>query len=135
MAQVRGKDTQPEVRVRKLAHAMGLRFRLHRRDLQGTPDLVFVKNRVAIFVHGCFWHQHFGCRRASIPQTRKGFWLAKLKRNVERDTQASLELRRAGWRVEVIWECETKDASHIQNRLQRIFRSSPPKKRAPERRA
>jgi DNA mismatch endonuclease, patch repair protein len=135
MAQVRGKDTQPEIRVRKVAHAMGLRFRLHRRDLKGTPDLVFVKYRVAIFVHGCFWHQHPHCGRASMPKSRSDFWRKKLKRNVERDARARWELEKAGWRVETIWECETKDGILIKNRLKRIFRSSLPKQCNRERRS
>lgn len=129
MARVRGKNTGPELRVRSAAHAMGLRFRLHRRDLKGTPDLVFPKYNVAIFVHGCFWHQHRGCKRASMPQNREGFWRAKLRKNVERDIETRSQLRSAGWRVETIWECETKDPSTIRKHLERIFFSTPKAKR------
>lgn len=135
MARVRGKDTKPEVRVRKVAHAMGLRFRLHRRDLKGAPDLVFAKYRTAIFVHGCFWHQHPGCKRASMPHSRKGFWRSKLTRNSERDIEVGVELRRAGWRVEIIWECETKDVDKIRSRLEGIFRVSRARKPKRERRS
>jgi DNA mismatch endonuclease (patch repair protein) len=121
MARVRAKDTQPEKRVRSIAHILGLRFRLHRRDLKGTPDLLFPKHNIAMFVHGCFWHQHLGCKRASIPQTRQDFWLPKLARNVQRDKETAAQLRLDGWRVEVIWECETKDAVRLEQRLSRIF--------------
>jgi DNA mismatch endonuclease (patch repair protein) len=129
MARVRGKDTKPEKRVRTSAHAMGLRFRLHRRGLKGTPDLVFPKYKVAMFVHGCFWHQHPGCKRASMPQNRENFWRAKLARNVERDTEAGLQLRSEGWRVEIIWECETKDTMQLSKRLEKVFGSSGAKRR------
>jgi DNA mismatch endonuclease (patch repair protein) len=131
MAQVRGKDTKPEMRVRTTVHGMGLRFRLHRRGLKGTPDLVFPKYKVAIFVHGCFWHQHPGCKRASMPQNREDFWRAKLARNVERDTEAELQLRSEGWRVEIIWECETKDAMQIRKRVEKIFGRSRTKRQKP----
>lgn len=131
MARVRGKDTQPEMRVRKTAHGMGLRFRLHRRDLKGTPDLVFPKYGVVLFVHGCFWHQHPGCKRASMPHNREDFWRAKLARNVERDMKAGLQLRSEGWRVEIIWECETRDTMQIRERLEKIFTRSREKRRKP----
>lgn len=103
---------------------MGLRFRLHRRDLKGTPDLVFPKHKMAIFIHGCFWHQHHNCKRASIPQTRQEFWSRKLARNVQRDEESVAQLRSQGWRVEVIWECETKDPIQLQRRLSRMFSAS-----------
>jgi DNA mismatch endonuclease (patch repair protein) len=108
MAAVRSKDTAPELRVRKVAHRMGLRFRLHRRDLPGSPDIVLPKHRLVVFVHGCFWHQHDGCNRAKLPKTRVGFWHAKLKKNVERDARHSDALVRSGWRVLVIWECSLR---------------------------
>ena len=102
--------------MRRAAFAMGLRFRLHRRDLPGTPDVVFPKYKVVILVHGCFWHQHEGCRRATIPKTRAEFWKKKLHGNVERDaTVAALEAQ--GWRVEIIWECETRNAELLRRRL------------------
>ncbi|MGX7894425.1 very short patch repair endonuclease [Tsuneonella sp. HG222] len=105
MARVRSKDTSPELALRRALHAAGLRYRLHAR-LPGSPDIVFGKARLAVFVHGCFWHSHDGCKRARIPSTRQDYWIPKLKRNVERD-QASIEaLIGLGWRVIVAWECE-----------------------------
>lgn len=121
MARVRSKDTGPELTVRRAAHSLGYRYRLHRRDLPGTPDLVFQAARIAVFVHGCFWHQHAGCGRASIPQTRSEFWRAKLVRNTERDLAAASELKQRGWTVEVIWECETKDLELLANRLNSLL--------------
>ena len=121
MSHVRGKDTQPERRVRAIAHELGLRFRLHRRDLKGTPDLVFPKHKVALFVHGCFWHQHPGCKRATMPHSRNEFWRTKLARNMERDNQAVLQLKSEGWQVEIIWECETKSVDQLKTRLSKIF--------------
>ena len=113
MAKIKGKDTGPELRVRKAAHALGLRFRLHRSDLPGKPDLVFPKFRLALFVHGCFWHQHAGCRRASMPKSRTDYWEAKLRRNVERDALNASALKLMGWRSVVIWECETQDTKNL----------------------
>lgn len=121
MARIRGKNTQPEKRVRTIAHLMGLRFRLHRKELKGTPDLVFPRHKVAIFVHGCFWHQHPNCPRSSLPQTRRDFWTKKLSGNVQRDAQAIRWLRSNGWHVAVIWECETKDAEGLERKLAGIF--------------
>ena len=118
MSRVGAKNTTPEVRVRKAAHGLGLRFRLHRKDLPGTPDLVFPGRRVALFVHGCFWHRHSGCPKASNPGTRADYWAKKFRSNVERDIRVKSELEASGWRVVVIWECETKDA----NGLMRILR-------------
>jgi len=112
MSRIRSKDTKPEIAVRKAAHALGLRFRLHRRDLPGTPDLVFPGRRTALFVHGCFWHRH-GCARASTPSSNAGYWAAKFERNVERDASNAAELRKLGWRCVRVWECETKDASRL----------------------
>ncbi|WP_025310947.1 very short patch repair endonuclease [Roseicyclus elongatus] len=106
MASVRGRDTKPEMAVRRYLHARGLRFRLHRRDLPGRPDLVFPSRRVAVFVHGCFWHQRPGCRRAKLPRTRADFWRRKLEGNVERDAAALAELEAGGWTALVVWECE-----------------------------
>ena len=114
MAKVRGKDTGPELRVRTVAHRMGLRFRLHRRDLPGKPDLVFPKHRLAVFVHGCFWHRHEGCRRATMPSTRREFWEAKFAATVERDARQTAALENAGWRVLVLWECELKDDDSLR---------------------
>jgi DNA mismatch endonuclease (patch repair protein) len=113
MARIKGRDTGPELRVRKVAHALGLRFRLNRTDLPGKPDIVFPKFRIAVFVHGCFWHQHAGCRRASTPKSNTDYWDAKLRRNVERDAHTLLALTRQGWRMVVIWECETNDSERL----------------------
>jgi DNA mismatch endonuclease (patch repair protein) len=117
MRSIRKRDTRPEMRVRSLAHALGYRFRLHRRDLPGSPDLVFPARRKAIFVHGCFWHQHVGCHLTRQPKTRPDYWPAKLARNVARDAQVRERLEQAGWQVMVVWECETKDAESLRHRL------------------
>jgi DNA mismatch endonuclease, patch repair protein len=106
MRRIRKADTTPERMVRRMAHALGFRFRLHRRDLPGTPDLVFPRLRKAILVHGCFWHQHPGCRLARMPKTRLEYWIPKLRRNQERDAVAAEALRMLGWDVLVLWECE-----------------------------
>jgi DNA mismatch endonuclease (patch repair protein) len=122
MSRVRSKNTSPEMRVRRLAHASGMRFRLHRPDLPGKPDLVFPRHRVALFVHGCFWHRHAGCAKASMPKSRMDFWEAKFERNVERDRQAERRLEALGWRVLVVWECETKSDDEIRELLSRVAR-------------
>ncbi len=110
MARVKGKDTKPELVVRRLLHSLGYRFRLHRRDLPGTPDIVFPSRRGVIEVRGCFWHRHPdpGCRNAVLPRTRTDWWIAKLDRNVMRDQLNDNTLQEAGWRVLVLWECEVR---------------------------
>lgn len=118
MARVGPKDTKPEMVVRRMLHAMGRRFRLHRRDLPGTPDIVLPAAKKAIFVHGCFWHRHPGCSKATTPKTRTDFWNDKFDRNVERDGRKERELRAAGWDVYTIWECETRDMTALNHRLQ-----------------
>ena len=101
---------------------MGLRFRLHRRDLPGTPDLVFPRYRVVVFVHGCFWHRHEGCRKSGMPKTHVEYWRRKFARNVERERQQVRKLTELGWSVYVVWECETKDAATVEKLLyQAIF--------------
>ena len=100
---------------------MGLRYRLYRRDLPGTPDLVFPKHHVVVFVHGCFWHHHPGCKKATTPKSRVGFWQSKFDRNVARDRRTVEKLGALGWRVAVIWECETKDAEALSRLLGEIF--------------
>ena len=107
MRNIKGKDTKPEMILRRALHARGLRFRLHRRDLPGCPDLVFPKYRVALFVHGCFWHRH-GCRYTTTPATRKDFWEQKFSDNVARDRKNLDKLQKAGWRVYIVWECQLK---------------------------
>jgi len=117
MARIKGKNTGPELRTRKASHAMGLRFRLHRADLPGRPDMVFPKWKTALLVHGCFWHQHQNCRRASKPKSQIDYWGNKLRRNVERDAAATHALEELGWRVVVIWECETHDPDRLRDIL------------------
>jgi DNA mismatch endonuclease, patch repair protein len=121
MAGIWTKHTEPELKVRCLAHRLGYRFRLHRKDLPGSPDIVFPCQQSVVFVHGCFWHRHAGCRKASIPATRPDFWAQKLGHNVARDAKVRRRLRRSGWRVLVIWECETKQAFKFQTKLSRFL--------------
>lgn len=106
MSHIRSKDTTPEINLRKYLFKQGFRFRLHVKNLPGHPDIVLPKYRSVIFVHGCFWHQHEGCRIAKMPKTRTEFWEEKFKRNVERDKENVKALQNAGWRVLVVWECE-----------------------------
>lgn len=121
MARVGSRNTTPELRVRKLAHRLGLRFRLHCKELPGTPDLVFPKFSIALFVHGCFWHHHLDCKKASLPKSRIEYWRAKFDRNVERDRVTTAALVALGWKVAVIWECQTKDAAELSRRLANLF--------------
>ena len=107
MALVKAKNTTPELAIRSMVHRMGYRFRLHRRDLPGCPDMVFPSRRKVIFVHGCFWHRHSGCPMARIPKTRVEFWTSKLEGNAARDAKHLEDLKAKGWRALVIWECET----------------------------
>lgn len=117
MRSIGQKDTKPELTVRRTVHRMGFRFRLHRRDLPGSPDLVLPRLRKAIFVHGCFWHQHAGCRSAARPKTRVEYWDAKFNRNTARDARALADLNALGWSVLVLWECELRDRAALQGRL------------------
>lgn len=121
MALVRGKDTRPEMAVRRMAHAMGYRFRLHRRDLPGCPDLVFARGRKVVFVHGCFWHRHPRCSNTRTPKTRMEFWTAKLDGNRKRDLANLRRLRLSGWRALVIWECQLRDAAALRERMKRFL--------------
>ena len=125
MRRIRKTDTKPELLVRRLAHALGFRFRLHRRDLPGTPDLAFLRLRKVIFVHGCFWHQHAGCRLARLPKSRPEYWLPKLRRNKERDEEACANLGELGWEVLVVWECETADPRTLGPALEAFLRQAP----------
>lgn len=117
MGKVRQKNTNPEIVVRRLLHRLGFRFRIHRNELPGTPDIVMPKYKLCIFVHGCFWHRHLGCRLATTPKTNAEFWREKFEKNVERDAAAHLALKNAGWRSEVIWECETRDQVALERKL------------------
>jgi DNA mismatch endonuclease, patch repair protein len=121
MAQIKGKNTGPELTVRRAAHAMGYRFRLHQRKLPGSPDLVFPKLKLALFVHGCFWHRHENCRYAYAPKTNVEFWVRKFENNVRRDKAAVEELEGRGLRVATIWECEAADAVALRKRLAAIL--------------
>jgi DNA mismatch endonuclease (patch repair protein) len=116
MRAIRSKDTQPELRVRSLVHRLGYRFRLHRKELPGRPDLVFSSRRKVIFVHGCYWHSH-SCTVAHIPKSNREYWLPKLKRNETRDRKNTEALEANGWRALVIWECEAHDERSLKKRL------------------
>ena len=124
MSNIRGRDTAPELAVRRIAHRMGLRFRLHRKELSGLPDLVFPKHRLAVFVPGCFWRHRQGCRFSHIPKSRTGYWVQKFEKNVDRDMRNEVALEVLGWRVLVIWECEVKD--EITRRLKATVYSGEP---------
>ena len=110
MRAIKGRNTKPELVVRRYLHAAGFRFRLHRKDLPGRPDIVLPKYRAVVFVHGCFWHRHPGCRYAVLPATRAAFWQEKLEGNVARDEKQITALQALGWRTFVIWECQAKNA-------------------------
>jgi len=117
MRRVKSRDTTPERQVRRLLWAQGVRYRLHRRDLPGKPDIVLTGRRLAIFVHGCFWHGHDCARGARVPKANRDYWLGKVGRNRARDVAARAALEAAGWRVEVIWECELKDRAALEARV------------------
>lgn len=121
MSHIKGKNTKPELAIRKILFSKGLRYRLHIKDLPGKPDIVFRSSRVAIFVNGCFWHQHKNCKDAFVPSSRKDYWLPKLERNVQRDSEAVASLGKMGWEVHVIWECFFKDSELIKKMAERIF--------------
>jgi len=120
MSRIRSKDTKPELIVRKTVHALGYRYRLHRSDLPGKPDLVFAGRKKAIFVHGCFWHSHT-CGRGFIPKTNVVFWETKLERNRERDREAVQRLEAMGWSCLVIWECETAELTVLSTRIRQFL--------------
>jgi DNA mismatch endonuclease (patch repair protein) len=117
MRRIRAKDTKPEMVVRRLLHSLGYRYRLHVRDLPGKPDVVFRKLKRAIFVHGCFWHQHGECREGRLPGTRPEYWVPKLARNVERDQRHAQLLGEAGWQVLTLWECQIGDLKALERTL------------------
>ena len=113
MSAIKGKNTKPEIIVRKALHALGYRFRLHRKELPGKPDIILPKHRIAIFVNGCFWHRHPGCKYASTPASNIDFWNAKFEENTARDNRNYAMLKELGWKVVVIWECETQSLSEL----------------------
>ena len=118
MSRIRAKDTKPELIIRSVLHRFGYRFRLHRKDLPGKPDIVMSKYKTVIFVHGCFWHRHENCREASRPKTNSEYWEAKINRNIERDNNNVTLLQKEGWNVIIIWECEiSKDDKKNHNLL------------------
>jgi DNA mismatch endonuclease (patch repair protein) len=121
MARVKGRDTGPEKIVRSLLHRMGYRFRLHQRDLPGNPDIVLTRHGKVIFVHGCFWHGHRRCSRASRPVTNTDFWNKKLERNIKRDSKTGRRLRSAGWSVMIIWQCQIRNTERLRSRLERFI--------------
>ncbi|MBN1515074.1 DNA mismatch endonuclease Vsr [Candidatus Sumerlaeota bacterium] len=120
MSRIRNANTKPEMTVRRLVHGMGYRYRLHARDLPGKPDLVFRSRKKVIFVHGCFWHQH-GCRQYRQPRTKRSFWEPKLAKNKVRDAAIKWELRKRGWGVMVIWECQVGKESVLRSRIKRFL--------------
>lgn len=121
MSKVKDRNTKPEQVVRGLLHRLGYRFRLHRADLPGKPDIVLPRHHKVILVHGCFWHGHPGCRRSARPTTNTQFWDHKIEGNIERDTRTLNALREAGWQVLTVWECETKDRQALEAMLERFM--------------
>lgn len=126
MGKIQAKDTKPELRVRRLTHRLGYRFRLHRRTLPGSPDLVFGPSKKVIFVHGCFWHRHDdpNCKLARLPKSRLEFWIPKLAANQARDERNYVELRKLGWGVLVIWECQTKSEANMERLITRFLENA-----------
>ena len=124
MAKICGAHTQPERRVRSVLHSLGLRFRLHQAALPGRPDIVLRRHGTVVFVHGCFWHRHAACRGATTPKTNRGFWQRKFRADVRRDAGNQRDLRAAGWRVVVVWECELARPKRLAARLRRLFGTS-----------
>jgi DNA mismatch endonuclease (patch repair protein) len=123
MSRIRGRNTGPEWMVRRLIHGMGYRYRLHRKDLPGKPDLVFPRARKAIFIHGCFWHRHPApaCKLARLPKSRLEFWLPKLESNRERDKMNEEKLKLSGWKILVVWECETGNIQEVKQKIRNFL--------------
>jgi DNA mismatch endonuclease (patch repair protein) len=121
MSRVRSSNTNPEIRVRQILHRFGYRFRLHRRDLPGTPDIVLPAYESVVLVHGCFWHRHEGCRDASMPKTRIRFWKTKFAENMTRDSRNFAALRALGWKVLIVWECELRNEGVLTEKLKRVL--------------
>jgi DNA mismatch endonuclease (patch repair protein) len=121
MRRVKSRDTTPELKVRQMLWSLGARYRLHRKDLPGSPDIVLPGRRLAVFVHGCFWHGHDCARGARVPKANREYWTAKVARNRARDARTQAALAEAGWRAETVWECELKDAEALRGRLARLL--------------
>jgi DNA mismatch endonuclease (patch repair protein) len=121
MGRVKGRDTKPENLVRSFIHKMGYRFRIHRKDLPGNPDIVLPRHKKVIFVHGCFWHGHKRCPRSKRPSTNEEFWNLKLDKNIKRDKRFQRKLRCLGWKVSIVWECETKKPDRLIRKLGRFL--------------
>ena len=113
MSRIKSGNTKPEIVVRSLLHKLGYRFRLHRKDLPGKPDIVLPRYNSVVFVHGCFWHRHNGCKNATVPKTKNIFWREKFKGNIERDIKVQEELQSMGWKILIIWECELSDINSV----------------------
>ena len=120
MSRIRSSNTAPEVALRRAMHALGFRFRLHSKGLPGKPDIVLPRYKTVIFVHGCFWHRHRGCKVATTPKTNTEFWVEKFDRNVVRDARTREQLERLGWRVIVVWECELRSANQVAGAVRRV---------------
>ncbi|MBX8516491.1 very short patch repair endonuclease [Pseudomonas cichorii] len=124
MQSIKGRNTRPEVAVRSICHRLGYRFRISKKNLPGTPDLVFARLNICMFVHGCFWHRHEGCKYAYTPKTRTDFWTEKFLKNRGRDIRVESELSSYGWTVVIVWECELRDKESLVNRLQKLLGGS-----------
>jgi DNA mismatch endonuclease (patch repair protein) len=133
MARIKSQDTKPELLIRETLTALGARYRLHRKDLPGSPDVVLPGRRLAIFVHGCFWHGHDCARGSRVPKANRDYWLAKVARNVARDGRNLTDLTAAGWRVETVWECQMKDRDALKGRLAALLQATSPPQPPPAR--
>lgn len=129
MSRIRSRNTAPELAVRSLMHGMGLRYKLHEKALPGSPDIVLPKHRTVVFVHGCFWHRHEGCRLCTTPSVNIDFWNQKFTRNVQRDREAAEALQQSGWRVICVWSCELAAPGTLRSRIAALFRPASPRKR------
>ena len=123
MSRIKSKNTKPEIVVRSLLHQMGYRFRLHRKDLPGKPDIVLAKYKTVIFVHGCFWHRHKGCKRCTTPSTNQKYWLPKLEHNIVKDKLNQRLLKKKGWKPIIVWECEIKDLDRLSRKMSKVLGS------------
>ncbi len=132
MARIKSRDTKPELLLRRLLTGLGARYRLHRKDLPGSPDVAMPGRRLAIFVHGCFWHGHDCARGSRVPKANRDYWLAKVARNTARDARNVADLTAAGWRVETVWECQMKDQAALRERLAALLQVPPPVGRRPK---